>query len=106
MVSTRFDFDEFVKVVKDLNYHEILAKTQEEIYETKKCTAGGVRGAPAARKAGAGEYRNLLGGLVFLLSENRKPSSVQSWDLIKMRPVVESLVSRGERPPESLRVFL
>lgn len=105
MASPRFDFDEFVKVVKDLNYDEILAKTQEEIYEMKKCTAGGVRGAPAARKAGAGEYLNLLKGIIFALSENRKPSSVQPWDLIRMRPIWESLVSRGQLKPESLRVF-
>lgn len=105
MISPTYDFDEFVGRVKDLDYHEILAKAQEESRETERRTAGHVRGAPAARKAGAGNYKNLLGGLIFLLSENCKPSSVQPWDLVRMRPIFESLVKRHQLKPQALHVF-
>jgi hypothetical protein len=105
MISPKFDFDEFVRVVRDRDYREILGVTQEENRETARRIAGGVRGAPAARKAGAGEYKNLLGGLIFLLVENRKPSSVYDWDLQRMRPILENLVRKGELGPEVLRVF-
>lgn len=105
MISPRFDFDEFVRLVKDRDYHEIVALTQEESREAARRIAGKVRGAPAARKAGAGEYKDLLGGLIYLLMQNQKPISVYDWDFKRMRPILESLVERGQLRREALTVF-
>src|SRR5579859_2247996 len=105
MVSSKYDFDEFVGAVKDLSYEQIVAAAQEESREVAKRIAGHARGAPAARKAGADTYKELLGGLIFLLQHNCRPISIQPWDILRMRPIFESLVKRGELMPEALRVF-
>jgi hypothetical protein len=105
MVSPKFDFDEFVRAVENLDYQDVLAKILKERSEVVGQTAGHARGAPTARSAGAGDYKNLLGGLHFLLTENRKPSSLYPWDLTRMRPVLESLVNRGQLKSEVLSVL-
>ena len=95
MISPRFDFDEFVEAVKDLDLQDIVSKTQHEIYEAKQRT----------RNVGAAEYKNLLDGLIFVVSEGRKPTSVQPWDLRRMRPIIEALVKKKQLQPEALAMF-
>ena len=105
MISAKYDFDEFVKAVKDLPRREIIARCREESRAVDERSTGGVRGAPAARKAGARKYETLLGRLIYFLEHNEKPGGVDSWDFLRMRPIIESLVKRGEAKPEDLIVF-
>lgn len=105
MISSTFDFDKFVAAVKDLEYQEIQTATQAEIEAIDAKTGGHVKGAPAARKAGAPEYANLLRGLRCILTEGIRPNSVRDWDLPRMRPIIESLVRRGKMRPEALSIF-
>lgn len=105
MISGKYDFDQFVSEVKDLPYEKILATSLDESREAARRIAGHTRGAPAAREAGADAYKELLGGLIFLLQHNRRPASIHPWDFLRMRPVFESLVKRGHLRPEGLRVF-
>jgi hypothetical protein len=46
-----------------------------------------------------------LGGLIFLLCEGRRPTSVQQWDLLRMRPIIEGLVKKKQLKPEALSAF-
>ena len=105
MISSAFDFDAFVRTVKDLDYDEIRTKTQAEIRYVDSRTAGHVKGAPAAQKAGAPEYANLLRGLCWVLTEGERPSSVNDLDLPRMRPIIESLVRRKWLQPAALSIF-
>ena len=105
MISEKYDFDEFVRTVKDRPYEEILVTSRGESRETAKRITGHARGAPAARKAGADTYKELLGGLIFLLQNGRKPAGISPWDFMRMRAVIESLVKRGQLKPEALGVF-
>ena len=105
MISNRFDLDEFVAKVRDRNIEEINLRLREEIREAERVTGPHIRGAPERRKLGAPEYLKLLKGLAWSLSTNERPSSVQPWDLPRMRPIFESLVNRGELRPETLIIF-
>lgn len=105
MISVDLDFDDFVRVVTDLDYDQILTKTQDEIRAVDSLTAGHAKGGPAARKSGAPEYANLLRGLRFILTDGLCPSSVHDWDLVRMRPIVEGLVQRKRLRPEALSIF-
>ena len=96
MISVDFDFDDFVRVVMDLDYDQILTKTQDEIRAVDSLTAGHAMGGPAARKSGAPEY---------VLTDGLRPSSVHDWDLVRMRPIVEGLVQRKRLRPEALSIF-
>jgi hypothetical protein len=84
--SHEYDFDQFVAKVKDFDLREISARLGEEIRQTERLTGAHVRAAPERRKSGAPEYLNLLKGLRYALSTNQRPSSVQLWDLQRMRP--------------------
>lgn len=94
MISPRYGFDEFVDAVKDLDQQDIVSKAQQEIYEAKR-----------TRKVAAAEYKNLLDGLIFFVCEGRKPTSVQPWDLLRMRPIIEALVKKKQLKPEALAMF-
>jgi hypothetical protein len=106
MISPRFDFDFFVASVKDLGYEEIRRILREEIRATDEATGAHVRGAPAARIAGGGQYAELLRGLHFILDHGRRPSNVPyDWELARMRPVIEGLVNKGAFRPTILSIF-
>ena len=105
MNSPEFDFDQFVAEVKDLNLGEINDRLGGEIRQTERLTGAHVQGAPERRKSGAPEYLNLLKGLHYALSTNQRPSSVQPWDLLRMRPIWDSLVRRGQLRREALTLF-
>src|SRR3954471_10601926 len=98
MISTRLDFDEFIRVVQDLSYDQIIARAQEEWHE--------VMLPIYARKSGAPEYENLLGGLLWLLCTNSKPSGVSRRDLLRMRPVFERLIRRSQLEHTVLGIFV
>jgi hypothetical protein len=95
MISPKYDFDEFVDAVKGLDLHSVVIKAQDEAYEVRR----------RIRDVGAAEYESLLGELIFLLCEGRKPTSVQQWDLLRMRPIIEALVKRKQLKPEALSAF-
>jgi len=95
MISPKYDFDEFVVAVKGLDLHSVVIKAQDETYEVRR----------RIRDVGAAEYKNLLGGLIFLLCEGRKPTSVQQWDLLRMRPIIEGLVKKKQLKREALSAF-
>ena len=78
LISPTFDFDFFVEAVKDLHQPEIINKAQEEIAAVEAISTGGVKGAPAARKAGSVRYTALLGGLIYLLSQKQRPFGLDS----------------------------
>lgn len=95
MVSISYNFFEFVNYAKDKNILEIISLAQNECYEAEKRIKGGTRGAPRAREEGCPQYVNLLKGLIFFLANGVKPGGVNAWDLIKFKPIVESLVQKG-----------
>lgn len=105
MNSSGYDFEQFVARVKDLDRREIFVRLDEEIRQTEHLTGAHVRGAPQRRKSGAPQYVNLLKGLYYALSNNQRPSSVQPWDLQRMRPIWDSLVRRGQLGRETLTLF-
>ena len=105
MNPPEFDFDQFVAKVKDLSIDEIKIQLNEEIRQTERLTGAHVRGAAERRKSGAPEYVNLPKGLHYALSSNQRPSSVQPWDLLRMRPIWDSLVRRGQLGCETLTLF-
>lgn len=105
MISPGFDFDKFVANVQDLSIEEINVRLREEIRETGRLTGPHVRGAPKRRKPAAPQYLNLLKGLVYALSGNQRPSSVEPWNLPRMRPIFESLIGRAQLRPEALTLF-
>jgi len=105
MNSREYDFDQFVSKVKDLDLGRIFVCLNQEIRQMERLTGPHVRGPPERRKSGVSEYLNLLKGLYYALSNNQRPSSVQAWDLQRMRPIWDSLVKRGQLRREALALF-
>jgi hypothetical protein len=105
MISPAFNFDYFVRSVKDLEFGEIKNSVQSEIGAVDTKTGAHVTGAKVARTRGAPEYAELLRGLRHILHEGTRPSNLCEWDLVRMKPVIESLVRRNIVRDAALLIF-
>ena len=97
-----YDFAEFLKSCIGLSYLEIISKAEQQGAWAESMTRGGKRGAPKARKEGAGEYAAELKSFLFYLRYGTKPGS---GSFSMYRPVVRSLVDSGEFRPSALDAF-
>ncbi len=100
-----YDFDDFIRRVKDLEYHEMIRVADREAAAVEYRLHGRGKTAQAKQAAGGRDYRRLLGGFLYLLSQGTKPDGVDDWDFPRMRPAIESLVQRQILRAEALNVF-
>ena len=101
----RYDFNEFISSVKDLGYVEMIKAADREAGAVEHNLYGRGKNSRAKQQGGGREYRNLLGGFLWLLRTGGKPSSLDAHDFHRMRPAIESLVQRGIMKQEALAVF-
>ena len=101
---TRFDKQAFVQRVKDLDLDQIVDAAKQEVYETES-TSYGVPGAPDARAEGSVRYASFLKGLLFYLRSGKRPAGLTAEEFHILRPLVESLVRRGQLLPAVLQDF-
>lgn len=105
MTPYRYGFAEFISRIKDLEYLEMIQASEREAGDVEHNLYGRGKTARAKQESGGQEYRNLLGGFLFLLRHGAKPSSVNAGDFLRMRPAIESLVTRGTMKQDALLVF-
>jgi hypothetical protein len=101
----RYDFDDFIRRVKDLDYREMISAGDREAASVERNLHGRGKIARIKQEAGGVEYRRLLGGFLYLLYRGGKPDGVSEWDFPRMRPAIESLVARQIMKVEALAVF-
>jgi hypothetical protein len=103
----QYDFDSFLSCVENLDLASIIRYADEEARRAEAAMAGGRRGAPAARAAGAGRYASDLKSLLNYLDQRgrSKPGSLTDYQFRGLRNLCENLVARGEFKPEALSLF-
>ena len=104
MICRRLDFDEFVRIVKDGDLDGICDQVTGELRKARSIARSKPAKSPLEQNR-LSNYINLLLALRFLLQTGKRPSSVQASELIKMRPVIESLVARKQLTSQELLVF-
>ena len=91
MTPRYHDVREFIKEVGDKDYCEIIESAQQE--------------ATAAAKRRLFQYAEDLKGLLFFLQHVVKPSGVYDHTFLSFRPIVQSLVRKGQLKEEVLKIF-
>jgi|SRR5579863_440755 len=87
MISPKGDIDEFLKHVQESNFY---ASTICVLARREKAESVGQK---------HGRYIENLNGLCGLLETHIAPSGLFPYELANMMPLVESLVQRGQLPP-------
>ena len=105
MISPTFNISEFFESITEKNYLETILAAQSEVTAAETLTAGGRRGAPAARQQGAGHYADVLKKFLFLLNTGAKPGGVDDNDFARFRPFIARFVRDGILRAEALDVF-
>jgi hypothetical protein len=97
--------DDFIESVKDKDRIEIFQIAQREIAGAESGLSG-VKGAVAKRASGAPEYVAILKGFMFVFMTGGRPSMGEfEEEFQKFKPIIESLVKKGQFKPEILSVF-
>jgi len=99
-----YDFDEFLKRMVNLDYLDILLQADAECGCVEQSSYR-VRGAPRRRKMGSGEYAKRIKDFLFFMRYGIRPGGASDSEFQSYRPVVETLVQKGQMKPEALQVF-
>lgn len=104
MPDPTLKFRSFLDRVKDEDAVRIISAAR---YESASALASAKRTrskAPDRSRAYRG-YDRLLGGFLFFMQHGVKPDGLSQDEFLMLRPVVESLVKRGQLKPEALSQF-
>jgi len=92
------DFDVFLNSVKYLDKEDILATAYKKHKSLDKSTTQYTL-----------EYRlnlqNSISGLLYFLETKQRPEKINDENFIKLKPICESLIKKGEMEAEVVKIF-
>jgi hypothetical protein len=103
-MSIPYSVSEFVQRVKDIDYPEVIRLTELEVENIERVSYR-ARGSVRRRQLGSTRYAENLKGLLWLLRSGTRPAGVDDGIFQSFRPIIESLVQRGQLRPTALKVF-
>ena len=101
--TTVLDKNDFVDgaIARKLGLDEIVTEAREQIHRAESKSPL-VRGAPASRAAGGGDYVRFLHALVYFLQSESIPSDLSDDNFLVLSRVARHLVRRGSLNPAVL----
>lgn len=103
-MTSPYNFQDFLERMARLDYHDILREADAECGRVQKVSSR-VRGAPRQRKMGSLQYLQRIKEFLFFMQHGIRPATASESDFQSYRPVVETLVEKGQIKPETLEVF-
>lgn len=92
------DFDAFLNSVKYLDREDILATAYKKHKSLDKSTTRYTL-----------EYRlglqNSISGLLYFLEKKQRPTGISDVNFLKLKPVCESLIKKGQMETETIKLF-
>ncbi len=104
MTRTYYDSHAFLHRMTALSYDAILREAESECTSVER-TLSGVKGAPKRREQGGGAYVTKIKKFLFFLRSGTHQGGASPDEFQAYKPVVESLVKRGEFRAEALTLF-
>jgi hypothetical protein len=105
MISRRCIPSQFIEVIKDKDYPEIIHSAHQELQEVKNLPWSG-KGVDKAKRESITDYIGFLEGFLFFMNGSGiKPSSISNSDFQLLRPMCERLVQKGQFKPEVMTLF-
>jgi len=96
MISSEFNFAEFMKAVEGRDLHDVLRLAESEATEAEK----------VAEVKGYGEdYTDAVRGFVYLMRYGQKPVGIEEKRFQAFRSVCEKLVAKKQLLPHILGLF-
>jgi hypothetical protein len=93
-----YDFEDFLNVVKHLDQEDIMHVVSEKQEKLAKLSV-------RSKKEGASDLAEKINAFLFWLKTGKKPSKLSFPDFIKIKPLAESLIRKGQLKPEALKSF-
>ncbi len=104
MISRDCDFQEFLRRVEGLDFHELQCKVVEEGNETNGMLMR-FRTKKERSNSGCQSYYDELHDFAFILNRGQKPAGMTKATAMQVKPIIESLVSQGQLEETVLEMF-
>lgn len=104
MINSPYDFHAFLQRMTKLSHIEILQEADKECALVER-TLFSVKGAPKRRDQGGDAYCSQIKEFLFFMRSGKRPGSVSTTNFQVYKPVVQSLISKGELAVETLNLF-
>ena len=104
MTKSTYDFQRLLQKMAKLSYVEVLQEAEKECASVER-TLSKVKGAPRNREQGAEVHCSQIKEFLFFMRTGTRPGSVSSMNFQTYKPIVQSLISRGEFAVETLALF-
>jgi hypothetical protein len=104
MTNSPYDFQGFLQRMARLSYIEILREADKEC-ALVECTLSRVKNAPRNRDQGGVAYCSQIKEFLFFMQNFTRPGSASLANFQAYKPVVQSLISRGELSDGTLTLF-
>ena len=102
-MTTPWDFDAFLKTAKTLRVVALNKFAADEAYRAE--IAGRGEGGAQNRGSGSAEYAMRVREFLYYLRTGQRPQGAGPLDFARCRPVVVTLVERGDFLPNALEAF-
>ena len=96
MISSEFNFSEFISAINDEDKQEILRLSESEAYNAEKISE---------LKGYGQDYVDALRGFIYFLRYHQKPFGINEEHFQMFRSVCDKLVAKKQLPPEMLKMF-
>ena len=104
MISRNCDFKEFLQHIEGLNKEKIKSKVEEERKQVKGMLLR-FRTMKEVRNSDCQSYYDELHQFAFILNFFQKPEGMTKETALMVKPIIESLVSKGDLLPTALEMF-
>ena len=93
-----YDFDDFLNIVKHLDYADILAISYQKHKQLDKTSR-------VQKKEGATALQDRISGLLFWLETKQRPTNFEDSDFAKFKPICISLIAKKQLGAEEVHIF-
>ncbi|MEJ0002283.1 MAG: hypothetical protein WDN09_03910 [bacterium] len=104
-MGNRFDTEEYIKEVKEMNLFELIAFSSQKVSWLEKIKFTKTSPYKKEDEYAISRYRKFIHEFLFFLNTGVKPQNMDEDDFQRTKIVTEVLVSRGELKNRALNVY-
>jgi len=105
MDEKHYNFEDFIEMVKDMDYHDIMNYGDREVANLESKSYSNL-GVEKDINLESKKYSDQIKAFLLFMSQGIKPMGVSAYDFRLYRIVVEYLVAKEQMKPEAIEIFI
>jgi len=105
MDDNHYNFEGFIEIVKDMDYHDIMKVGDREVAEMESIPTSNL-GTGMDLDMDRKKYSDQIKAFLSFMRQGIKPEGISAYDFKLYRIVVEYLVAKEQMKPEAIEIFI